>query len=159
MARRKYTAKLIDRTTGDYGNFGYGTSDLNIDENGRLVLCSGVERVAQNIDTTLLTEKTNDPLDGISGSNVPKLLFSKALSNRMVSIVEVYITEALEDLHRIHVAYGNSKQETISSPTQGKYSIEVYERNNDARRIIVVINVTNEASEKIVNYTHTTRGI
>jgi hypothetical protein len=159
MARRKYTARIIDRTTGDYGVLGYGTSDIDIDENGRLKLCGGVERLSQNIDTTILTERTNDPLDGISGSNIPKLLYSKVLSDRMIPVVEVYITEALEDLHRLHIAYGNNKQETISSPTQGKYSIEVYERNDDARRIIVVINVTNESSEKIVNFTHTTRGI
>jgi len=153
--KRLYTAQLIDRSVGALTSMGSGTADLDIDETGQLVLITDINKLAQEIDVCLLLEKTDDPLDTNSGSMITKLLSTKNNTTQLLSVVEVYIIQALQNLRNMQISHGLSPRETLGEIKQGSYYLEIYKYNGDVRRYMIKLQVTNKMNEGIINTTYT----
>jgi hypothetical protein len=134
---------------------GSGTADLDIDETGQLVLITDINKLAQEIDVCLLLEKTDDPLDTNSGSMITKLLSTKNNTTQLLSVVEVYIIQALQNLRNMQISHGLSPRETLGEIKQGSYYLEIYKYNGDVRRYMIKLQVTNKMNEGIINTTYT----
>jgi hypothetical protein len=134
---------------------GSGTADLDIDETGQLVLITDINKLAQEIDVCLLLEKTDDTLDTNSGSMITKLLSTKNNTTQLLSVVEVYIIQALQNLRNMQISHGLSPRETLGEIKQGSYYLEIYKYNGDVRRYMIKLQVTNKMNEGIINTTYT----
>lgn len=154
MARRLYTAKLIDLTTGDEFTMGSGTTDIDIDESGSLRLITSVEKLCQDIDFTLITEKSNKEIDGDSGSEVPRLMSTKFVATTMPAMMEVYIIQTIKDLRKRQLSYGLAPDETLGEIKPGSYYLELYRYNKDPRRVVIKLHVTDSTKKgKVINHT------